>query len=142
MQSMAPAPAMIPQIVQTPNGQQIVMQQVFAQPQFQQAPQFAQVHSTFLFEDFMSSYWICYKHIQSQILRIDDAGYEASGIHMGFLKRKLRQNSAFLTSFCVQQDVSYCRKLPRVREGAPGAERRGVTVVGNLQNVYCTHDNL
>ena len=45
MQSMAPAPAMIPQIVQTPNGQQIVMQQVFAQPQFQQAPQFAQVQS-------------------------------------------------------------------------------------------------
>jgi hypothetical protein len=41
---MAPQPAMIPQIVQTPNGQQqIVMQQVFTQPQFQQAPQFAQV---------------------------------------------------------------------------------------------------
>jgi hypothetical protein len=41
---MAPQPAMIPQIVQTANGQQqIVMQQVFTQPQFQQAPQFAQV---------------------------------------------------------------------------------------------------
>ena len=40
---MAPAPAMIPQIVHTANGQQIVMQQVYTQPQYQQAPQFAQV---------------------------------------------------------------------------------------------------
>ena len=43
---MAPTPAMIPQIVQTANGQQIMMQQVFAQPQFSQAPQFAQVWLT------------------------------------------------------------------------------------------------
>ena len=48
---MAPAPAMIPQIVQTPTGQQIVMQQVLTQPQFQQAPQFAQVRLILLVED-------------------------------------------------------------------------------------------
>jgi hypothetical protein len=50
---MAPAPQMIPQIVETPNGQQIVMQQVFAQPQFQQAPQFAQVY-IFFYDTFLS----------------------------------------------------------------------------------------
>ena len=65
---MAPAPAMIPQIVQTPNGQQIVMQQVFAQPQFQQAPQFAQVQSEnyfFVRGDLMYSCWIFYNHNDS-----------------------------------------------------------------------------
>lgn len=44
VQSVGPAtPTVIPQIVQTPNGQQIMMQQVFTQPQFQQQPQFAQI---------------------------------------------------------------------------------------------------